>query len=126
MLSGYSFLALAVAPFYSFLSLLSFFLLSSLFTFVHFLHLSILLLISCVIHDFADCLSTFLFESHYLAHISSYCFYICVIFHHLYLTTPIACLICLQHFSSLKLAAVCGQTHRNLKTIVQLNGEKLV
>jgi hypothetical protein len=59
MLSRYSFLALSVALFNSFLSLLSFFLPSSLLTFFHFLHLSILLIISCVIHDFLALLSTF-------------------------------------------------------------------
>ena len=63
MLSRYSLLALPMARFNSFLSLLQFFLLSLLFTFFHFLHSAILLITSCVIHGFVAFLSTYLFES---------------------------------------------------------------
>ena len=59
MFSRYYFLTLSVALFNSFLSLLWFFLLSLVLTFLHFLLSSILLIISCVIHGFLALFSTF-------------------------------------------------------------------
>ena len=58
MFSKYSFLAVSVALFNSFLSLLQFLRPPSLLTFFHFLLSPILLIISCVIHGFLALFST--------------------------------------------------------------------